>query len=92
MADVIKVLGDEITLTNTAANTVSNSTLVRLMNTSNDTILTITLQNLDSANIASFSLGFMGTDASVCYLKKESSDKLLASANSVVKAVSVGYY
>ena len=56
MADVIKVLGDEITLTNTAANTVSNSTLVRLMNTSNSTILTITQQNSDSANIASFSL------------------------------------
>lgn len=92
MADVIKVLGDEITLTNTAANTVSNATLVRLMNTSNSAIMTITQQNTDSANIASFSLGFMGTDASVCYLKKENTDKLLASANSVVKAVSVGYY
>jgi hypothetical protein len=92
MADVIKVLGTELTLTTNAANTVSNATLVRLLNTSNDTIVTVTLQNTSSANIASFSLGYMGSDASLCHLKKEASDKLLASANSLVKAVAVGYY
>lgn len=92
MADVIKILGDELTLNDTTANTVSNATLVRLMNISNSAIVTITQQNAAAANIASFSLGFMGTDASVCYLKKENTDKLLAGANSVIKAVSVGYY
>jgi len=90
MANVTKILGNEIALT-TAANTVDNATLVRLINITSDTTATITVQNADSANIASFTLGYIGSDESVVYLKKESTDKLIASANSVAKAVKAAF-
>ena len=97
MSDVLKVLGNEITLdsvgANTTLSTVDGSVLVRLFNTSNDTIITVTQQTSANANVASFSMGYLGTDGeTIVYIRKDASDKLIVSANSVVKAVPVGYY
>ncbi len=96
MSNVLKVLGNEITLdsvgANTTLSTVSGSVLVRLFNTSNSTLVTVTQQTSANANVASFSMGYLGTDESVIYMRKETSDKLIVSANSVVKAVPFGYY
>lgn len=97
MSDVLKVLGNEVTLdsvgANTTISTVDGSVLVRLFNTSTNAIITVTQQTSANANVASFSMGFMGSDAeTVVYVRKESSDKLIVSANSLVKAVPVGYY
>jgi hypothetical protein len=93
MASILKVIGTEITLNTVTSNNVSNATLARLINTSNDTNVSVTLQNSDAtANLASFTLGFAGSDESVVYLKKDSSERILVSANSLVKAVSVAYF
>jgi len=96
MSDILKVLGNEVTLdsvgANTTISTVDGSVLVRLFNTSNDTIVTVTQQTSANANVASFSLGYLGTDMSFVFLRKEASDKIIVSANSTVKAVPVGYY
>jgi len=93
MANVLKVLSTETTLSTANAESLSNATLVRLLNISNDTPVTITLQNANAdANIASFTLNFAGTDESVVYLKKDASERILTSANTIVKAVPVAYY
>lgn len=93
MADVIKFLGNEENVTNTAASNVDGATLVRLVNISTDTAAVITVQNSDaSANLASFTLNFSGTDQSAVFIKKEASEKILASANGLVKAVKVAYF
>lgn len=90
MASITKVIGAEMSLLNTVANTVNDATLVRLINVTTDTFATITVQ-AGAANVASFTLGPAGSDESVVYLKKEAAEKLLASANSVVKASKVAY-
>lgn len=93
MANVLKVLSTEITLSTANAESLSNATLVRLLNTSNNTSVTITLKNANAdANVASFTLNFAGTDESVVYLKKDASERILTSANTIVKAVPVAYY
>lgn len=96
MSDVLKVLGNEVTLdsdgANTTISTVDGSVLVRLFNTSTNAIITVTQQTSANANVASFSMGFLGTDESVIYMRKDTTDKLIVSANSLVKAVPVGYY
>lgn len=93
MASILKVLGTEVTLSTANAESMSNATLVRVMNVSNDTPVTITLQNANAdANIASFTLNYAGTDESVVYLKKDASERILTGANTIVKAVSVAYY
>lgn len=93
MANVLKVLGAELTLATDSSNAISNATLVRLLNTSNTTAVVITVQDsAGSANLASFTLNHSGSDESVVYLKKESTEKILVGANSIIKAVAVGYY
>jgi len=93
MSNVLKVLGTEVTLDTANSISVGNATLVRLMNTSNDTAVGITLQDANAAsNVASFTLNFAGTDESVVYLKKDPSERILVGANSLIKAVSVAYF
>ena len=96
MSDVLKVLGNEITLdsvgANTTISTVNGAVLVRVFNTSTNAIITVTLQTSANANVSSFSMGYLGTDESIIYMRKDPSDKIIVSANSLVKAVPVGYY
>jgi len=88
MVDVVKFKASEIALT--TANTVSLASVVRLLNTNASTISTITVAN-SGGTIATFTLGIVGSDESVLYLKKEPSDTVAASGGTV-KAASVAFY
>lgn len=94
MADSIKVIGTEITLT-TTPNTVSGASLVRIVNTSdtpNDVLITIR----DSANTVkgTFTLGHEATGFSNINLVKLPTDTLavsVANATVVTKATSIAF-
>lgn len=88
MANPTKFLSTEIALT--AANTVSNGTLVRCLNSNTSTVSTITVADANAATIATFTLGYIGTDESVVYVAKRPTDTLAATGGTV-KAVSVAY-
>ncbi|MDC3266325.1 hypothetical protein OAU13_00200 [bacterium] len=87
MADIIKFKAPEIALS--TANTVSLASVVRLINSNTDTVSTITIANT-GGTIASFTLGYAGTDESVIYVAKEPTDTVAASGGTV-KAASVAY-
>ncbi len=87
MANPTKFLSSEITLT--AANTVSNATLVRCFNSNTTTMSAITVAN-SGGTIATFTLPYVGADESVVYVAKQPTDTLAASGGTV-KAVSVAY-
>lgn len=95
MADSIKVLSTEITLSNTTPNNVSTASLVRIVNTSdspNDVLITVK----DSAGTTkgTFTLGHDGTGFATLNLVKLPTDTLLAnSANATVvtKATSIAF-
>lgn len=86
MANICKILADEITLS--TASTVGSASVVRVMNTDANATAVITLAN-STANIASVTLNFAGSDESVLYLAKEPSQTLAATGT--VKAVAVAY-
>lgn len=95
MADSIKVLSTEITLSSSVANTISNASLVRIVNTAdspNDVLVTVS----DSAGTTkgTFTLGHDGTGFSAINLVKLPTDKLLvntANATVVTKATSIAF-
>lgn len=87
MAEVVKFKASEIALT--AANTVSLASVVRLISSNTTTSSTITLANT-GGTIATFTLGYMGTDYSEIYVAKEPTDTL-AVTGGTVKAASVAY-
>ena len=95
MADSIKVIASEITLSNTVPNTVSSATLVRIVNTSdspNDVLLTLAYAN--GVTKGTFTLGHDGTGFSTLNLVKLSTDTIVANtANGTVvtRAVSIAY-
>lgn len=94
MADSIKVLSTEITLT-TTPNTVSGASLVRIVNTAdspNDVLVTI----YDSANTVkgTFTLGHEATGFSNINIVKLPTDKIAvntANATVVTKATSIAF-
>jgi hypothetical protein len=98
MADPVKFLSQHITLT--TANTVSNGTLIRLINLDGANTATITQKYSNGNIISSFALGHHGTDFGSVFVIKGSTDTLTANDvnNSAaytglgIKAVSVGYY
>lgn len=95
MADSIKVIASEITLSNTVPNNVSTGTLVRIVNTSdnpNDVLLTLAYAN--GVTKGTFTLGHEGTGFSSLNLVKLPTDTIVANtANTTVvtRAVSIAY-
>lgn len=95
MADSIKVIGSELTLSSTVPNTVTNATLVRIVNTANspdDVLLTLAFAN--GVTKGTFTLGHEGTGFSTLNLVKLSTDTIVANtANGTVvtRAVSIAY-
>jgi hypothetical protein len=87
MANPTKFLSTEVTLT--TANTVSDATLVRCLNSNTTTMSTITVAN-SGGTIATFTLPYLGSDESVVYVAKHPTDTLAASGGTI-KAVSVAY-
>ena len=87
MTDVVKFKATEIALS--TANNVSLASVVRLLNSNTTTVSTITIAN-SGGTIATFTLGYAGTDESVIYIAKEPTDTLAASGGTV-KAASVAY-
>lgn len=90
MAEPIKVIASEISC-NTTPNTFNLATLVRLLNKSNTEFALITQKYANTSTKSTFTLGYAGSDESVVYVIKDSSDTL-ESNSSVVAGVSVGYY
>lgn len=95
MADPIKVISTEISLSNSTPNTVSNAKLVRIVNladTPNDVL--VTLKDSGGTTKATFTLGHDATGCSTIELIKDPTDTLITNfANSTVvtKAVSIAY-
>ena len=89
MAELIKLIATEITLT--TANTVANSNVVRLVNTDTSNPSTITLKSNSTVTVATFTLGFAGSDYGKEMIIKQPQWTLEASG-STVKAVSLAYY
>lgn len=90
MADPVKFLAQEITL-GTAANTVDNATLVRVLNL-NATATKITQKLANGATVATFTLTSVDGDASTEFIIKQPTDTLQSNLATNVVAVSVGYY
>jgi plastocyanin len=90
MPDALKVKSEEVGLT-TAANTVSDGTLIRVVNTdTSDHVVTVT--DASDVTLGSFTLGKAGSFYSIEYVRKAATDKIKADANTVVKATSVAYF
>ena len=89
MAEVVKFISEEITLT--TANTVANGSVVRLVNTDNTTASVITLKSNSTTNVASFTLGVRDSDYGREIVIKQPQWTLEASGGTV-KAVSLAYY
>ena len=95
MADSIKVIGSELVLSGSVPNTVTNATLVRIVNTAdspNDVLLTLAYAN--GVTKGTFTLGHDGTGFSTLNLVKLPTDTIVANtANSTVvtRAVSIAY-
>lgn len=88
MTDTVKFLAQEATLT-TASNC-NTANVVRLVNTDNTTVSTITLKS-GGSTIATFTLGTRDSGFGCVFVMKQPSETLEASGGTV-KAVSVAYY
>lgn len=89
MTDTVKFLTSEATLT-TASN-VSSANVVRLVNTDNTTVSTITQKTSGGATVATFTLGTRDSGYGCIFVMKLPTHTLEASGGTV-KAVSVAYY
>lgn len=91
MADTLKVLSTEITLSNTIGNTISSASLVRLCNTDASVSEVVRLCYANGTVKATTTVGHKGTDFARLLLAKQPTDILLTSATATVLAVSVAY-
>ena len=92
MADVIKVLSNEISV-NTVSSDVDNASLVRIVNFESSTNLVITQKNAANTTIARFTLGKIGSDSSCINLAKSPTDTIETSSDGLnIKAVSIAFY
>lgn len=89
MTEPVKFFSSEITLS--AANTVGNSGLVRIVNTgANDVVIAV--KNATGNTISTFTLGNKDTEFSKEYLVKGYTDTIeVLSGTSVIKAVASAY-
>lgn len=94
MAETIKVLGSEITLS-TSANTIGNASVVRLVNTAdspNDVL--ITLKDGSGTTKGTFTLGHDGTGFASLNLMKLPTDTIqanTANATVVTRATAIAF-
>jgi len=91
MPEAIKVLSQEIALSATQGNTVSNASLVRVVNiTSNFALLT----KRDSANtvLGSLTIGPKDSACGEAYIIKQPLDTIEANVATTLYACSVGYF
>jgi hypothetical protein len=93
MAD-IKLKGSELSLVNTASNTVSLGSLVRMINTDSAAKFLITQKNSDTTTLGTITLNAAGTGGDEVFLIKDPTDTLESntSATGKVLAVSIGYF
>lgn len=89
MADLLKVLGSEITLS--TANTVGNANIVRLVNLDAANSITITQKYSNGSTRGTFTLGHHGTDFGCEFVLKNPTDTLEAGVGATIKAVSIAY-
>lgn len=90
MADNIKLLAQEITLSDTA-NTVSGAKVVRVINVANSNVL-LTQRDASNTVLGSITLGFAGSDNSFLVLVKNTTDTLEANTADALLATAIGYY
>jgi hypothetical protein len=91
MADVLKILSQEVTV-NTTPKTISNASLVRLLNSNTTANYLITHRDASNNIIGTFTLPFAGSDESVVYLMKEPTDTVEANNSTYVFGASAGFY
>lgn len=90
MADPVKILANTVTV-NSTASSVSLASLVRLFNSDNSNSAEIVQRDSSNNVLGTVILGPAGSDASIMFLMKDSSDTL-ESNSAVVYGVSVGFY
>jgi len=91
MADVLKVLSQEITI-GTTPNTVSSASLVRILNSNTTANYLITHRDAANNILGTFTLPFAGAEEAVVYLMKEPTDTVQSNNATFVFGTSVGYY
>jgi len=91
MANTLKILSTEITLSNTVPNTVSSATLVRLVNLHASVSETINLCHANGSVKATTTVGHTATDSSRLILVKLPSEMIKTTGASPVKAVPIAY-
>jgi hypothetical protein len=89
MAEPLKVIGTEITLT--TANTVGLASLVRLVNVDPTNAATVTIKTGAGGTLGTFTLGSSGTDFSNECIVKSPTDTLESTGATSVKATSIAY-
>jgi len=93
MAD-IKLKSSELSLVNTASNTVSTGSLVRLINTDSAARFLITHRDSGNNVIGTITINAAGTGGDEIFIIKDPSDTLESNTSSASKvlAVSIGYF
>jgi hypothetical protein len=91
MANTLKVLSTEISLSNTVGNTVSSASLVRLVNTHVNYSEIIRVCYANGVVKATTTLGHKATDFAKLTLVKQPTDIILTTGLVDVKATSVAY-
>lgn len=91
MANTLKVLSTEITLSNTVGNTVSSASLVRLCSTHPSASEVVRLCYANGAVKATTTVGHKGTDFAKLMLVKQPTDILLTTGATSILAVSTAY-
>jgi len=86
MAEVIKLVGFEVTL-NATANLVANAVLVKISNANSTTASVITVVNSSGANTANTTL----LPLTEIYLQKPTDSKLISSLTSLVTATPIAF-
>lgn len=90
MADVIKVLTQEVAV-NSTPSTISSASLVRIINLSNTANALITHRDAANTILGTLTLPFASCDEAVIYLMKEPTDTV-QSNSAAVFGTSVGFY
>jgi hypothetical protein len=91
MADVLKVLSTEISLSNSVANSVSSASLVRLVNTHPTTSEVVQLCHANGDVKATTTVGHTITDSARLILVKQPTEVLKTTGLATVKATSIAY-
>jgi hypothetical protein len=96
MAEPVKILSSEISVVNTAANSVSSASLVRLVNVDGSNSAVIQVASNTGSVKGTFTLGHHGTNYSIEFVVKLPTDTIqvlgvFVSAAGTIRATSVAY-